>query len=328
MTAAPPRRAPRPRSGACAAQGTKDLAGAADHQRRLAAARPGARGDRPRVRPADHRRPRRAARQLPGAEAAPGLGRLGRLLERRPAARRASAPSPTRTPTACGRSATRSRAPARATCCSRTPTSSASSTTRTPRSPAARTSSPSPATTSARSPTTRSPPSSARSARCRAPRRCGRSAPTTTPASRSTVETNVADETDVDNPTGFSPLGAVGPLAIAQAAGGTMQSAPGRLTGRMCLRITFAERPNRPARFCNRYVSSGDLRPVPRPARQPDRLQRGDGRLGRVQPDRALHGAARRTSSNVHAEVETRRGERVAFLRRVQAPRRVGPARR
>jgi hypothetical protein len=31
--------------------------------------------------------------------------------------------------------------------------------------------------------------------------------------------------------------------------------------------------------------------------------------------------------SNVHAEIETRRGERVAFLRRVDAPRRVKPGR-
>ena len=77
------------------------------------------------------------------------------------------------------------------------------------------------------------------------------------------ILTNVADETDVDNPTGFSPLGTIGPLAIAQATGGTMRSAPGRLTGRMCLRITFAERPKRPARFCNRYVSSSIVDPFP-----------------------------------------------------------------
>ena len=81
--------------------------------------------------------------------------------------------------------------------------------------------------------------------------------------------TNVADETDVDNPTGFSPLGAVGPLAIAQATGGTMKSAPGRMTGRMCLRITFAEKPKKPARFCNRYVSSGIFDPFLGPLGNP-----------------------------------------------------------
>ncbi len=136
------------------------------------------------------------------------------------------------------------------------------------------------------------------------------------------VLTNVADEADVDNPTGFSPLGAIGPLAIAQAAGGTMKSAPGRLTGRMCLRITFAERPNRPARYCNRYVSSGIFDPFA-------------GALGNPIAFNAAMDASTAFSlielftgptphvSNVHSEVEIRRGERVAFLRRVRAPRQV-----
>ena len=75
------------------------------------------------------------------------------------------------------------------------------------------------------------------------------------------METAVADETDVDTPTGFTPLGAVAPLAIAEAAGSVMRSSPGRLTGRMCMRITFRERPNKPARFCNRYLSSTILAP-------------------------------------------------------------------
>ena len=42
------------------------------------------------------------------------------------------------------------------------------------------------------------------------------------------------------------PLGAVAPLAVAEAAGGVLRSSPGRLTGRMCLRITFRERPKQP----------------------------------------------------------------------------------
>src|SRR4051812_2685066 len=60
------------------------------------------------------------------------------------------------------------------------------------------------------------------------------------------MQATVADETDVDTPTGFTPLGAVAPLAIAEAAGSVLKSAPGRLTGRMCLRITFRERPKTP----------------------------------------------------------------------------------
>src|SRR6185436_20803676 len=75
------------------------------------------------------------------------------------------------------------------------------------------------------------------------------------------VQTRVADETDVDTPTGFTALGAVAPLAVAEAAGSVMRSSPGRLTGTMCLRITFRERPKHPARFCNRYLSSTILAP-------------------------------------------------------------------
>ncbi len=136
------------------------------------------------------------------------------------------------------------------------------------------------------------------------------------------VETTVADETDVDNPTGFSPLGAVGPIAISQAAGGSMRSAPGRLTGRMCLRITFAERPNRPARFCNRYLSSSIVDPFLGPLGNPIAFSAATDAstafgLIELYEGRSPHVAA------VHAETEIRRGERLAFLRRVEAPRRV-----
>src|SRR3954447_8283768 len=45
------------------------------------------------------------------------------------------------------------------------------------------------------------------------------------------LQTAVADETDVDTPTGFTALGAVAPLAVAEAAGSVLRSSPGRLTG-------------------------------------------------------------------------------------------------
>jgi hypothetical protein len=136
------------------------------------------------------------------------------------------------------------------------------------------------------------------------------------------VVSNVADETDVDNPTGFSPLGAVGPLAIAQAAGGTMQSAPGRMTGRMCLRITFAERPKKAARFCNRYVSSGSFDPFLGPLGNPIAFNAAMDASSAFSLIEVFQGPTPHVS-NVHAEIETRRGERVAFLRKVKAPKRV-----
>ena len=136
------------------------------------------------------------------------------------------------------------------------------------------------------------------------------------------VLTNIADETDVDNPTGFSPLGAVGPLAIAQAAGGTMKSAPGRLTGRMCLRITFAERPNRPAKFCNRYVSSGIFDPFLGPLGNPIASSAASDASTAFTLIETYQGKTPHVAK-VHSEIELRRGERVAFLRKVKAPQRV-----
>ena len=141
-----------------------------------------------------------------------------------------------------------------------------------------------------------------------------------------TVETRIPDETDVDNPTGFSALGSVGPLAIAQAAGGSMRSAPGRLTGQACLKITFAERPKRPARFCNRYVSSSLFDPF-------------SGPLGNAIAFNAAMDASLAFSiidsyrgrpphvATVRSDVRIRRGERLAFIHRVKAPRRVKPGR-
>ena len=140
------------------------------------------------------------------------------------------------------------------------------------------------------------------------------------------VRTGIADETDVDNPTGFSALGSVGPLAIAQAAGGVMRSAPGRLTGRMCLRITFAERPRRPARFCNRYLSSAIFDPFLGPLGNPIAFSAASDASTAFLMIDAFQGRTPHVSE-VHSDVEIRRGERLAFLRRVRAPRRVKPGR-
>jgi hypothetical protein len=143
---------------------------------------------------------------------------------------------------------------------------------------------------------------------------------------KKTVETGIADETDIDNPTGFSALSSVGPLAIAQAAGGVMRSAPGRLTGRMCLRITFAERPKRPARFCNRYLSSSIFDPFLGPLGNPIAFNSAmDASTAFSMID--IYEGRPPHVSNVRAEVDIRRGERLAFLRRIKAPRRVKPGR-
>jgi hypothetical protein len=64
----------------------------------------------------------------------------------------------------------------------------------------------------------------------------------------------VADESGVDLPSGFSPLLFVGPLVVADASARVLRSVPARETGAMCVRITLLGR-TEPLRICNRYVT-------------------------------------------------------------------------
>jgi hypothetical protein len=136
------------------------------------------------------------------------------------------------------------------------------------------------------------------------------------------VQTTVADETDVDNPTGFTPLGTVAPLAVAEAGGSVLRSAPGRLTGSMCLRITFRERPKRPARFCNRYLSSAIIDPEAGPFGNPVAFSAAIDTLDAIGLIETYEGRTPHVS-RLGANIDIRRGQRLAFLRRVKAPRRV-----
>jgi hypothetical protein len=130
-----------------------------------------------------------------------------------------------------------------------------------------------------------------------------------------------ADETDAGTTTGFSPVSSVAPLAIAQAGSNVLGSAPGRLTGRMCLTIVFRET-KRHGRFCNRYVSSstadaqdfagGNTVAVNGALDAVDALGLVDSYTGRT-PHIA----------KVSAKLDLQRGERSAMLRNVHAPRTV-----
>jgi hypothetical protein len=136
------------------------------------------------------------------------------------------------------------------------------------------------------------------------------------------LNATVADETDVDNPTGFSPLSSVAPLAIAQATGGVLRSTPGRLTGTMCLGIAFRERPRKPARFCNRYLSSAIMDPEAGALGNAVAFSAAIDALDAVSLIEAFEGRTPHVT-RLHATVDVQRGERLAFLRRVRAPRRV-----
>ena len=137
---------------------------------------------------------------------------------------------------------------------------------------------------------------------------------------RSTLGARVVDETDVGTPTGGSALSFVAPLAVAQGASAILRSAPGQLSGTVCVRITLRER-KRPLRFCNRYASARRAlgpRGGREHRRRGRRLGRADGadRLDDFKP-RRLH------VTEFAARVKLRRGLRQAFIRSVTLPRRV-----
>lgn len=71
---------------------------------------------------------------------------------------------------------------------------------------------------------------------------------------------DLADESDVGNPSGASPLAQVAPVAVAQAAYDVLHSSPPHQSGSMCLRVTLRERAA-PLRFCNRYVGGSPDQP-------------------------------------------------------------------
>lgn len=66
----------------------------------------------------------------------------------------------------------------------------------------------------------------------------------------------LADEREVGNPSGTSPLGFVGTAAIAQAAYGILHGSPLNTSGNMCVAITVREHAKTMG-FCNTYVAAG-----------------------------------------------------------------------
>lgn len=68
--------------------------------------------------------------------------------------------------------------------------------------------------------------------------------------------TTVADESDVGQPTGSSPLAIVAAGAVAEAAAEVLSGAPARQSGELCMRVALREL-RAPMRFCNRYVVDG-----------------------------------------------------------------------
>jgi hypothetical protein len=137
---------------------------------------------------------------------------------------------------------------------------------------------------------------------------------------RSTLHAQVVDEADIGTPTGSAPLTFVAPLALAQGASAILRSAPGQLTGAVCVRIGLRER-KRPLRFCNRYAS----------AVAPSDPEAGENIVAAGSAADALEALTELDDykrSRLHvtefsANVKLRRGLRQAFIRSVSMPRRV-----
>ena len=90
----------------------------------------------------------------------------------------------------------------------------------------------------------------------------------------------------------------------------------------MCLRITFRERPKHPARFCNRYLSSAILAPDAGPLGNQVAFSAAIDSLDAISLIEAYEGRTPHVT-NVSANINMRRGEQLAFLRSVKAPKRV-----
>jgi hypothetical protein len=132
-------------------------------------------------------------------------------------------------------------------------------------------------------------------------------------------QVKVADETDVGNPSGVSPLSYVAPLAVTQAATETLDAAPQRVAGLMCLQVALRERKT-PLRFCNRYVNDG-VTSGETVGSNPLALSAG------LDVSTALAGFDVYKGKPIHvtsvtARLTQTRGERQAYLRSLKLPKR------
>jgi hypothetical protein len=139
-----------------------------------------------------------------------------------------------------------------------------------------------------------------------------------------TLDSQVADETDVGTPLGASPVSLVSPLEIGQAATQIFNGPPANESGRMCLRVALRES-RVPLQFCNRYVGTA-----------------GTGTAGLAPPELALAASSDAATAlglidqvqfaalhvtGVSAQISAQRGLAEATLVSAHGPARVRPGR-
>ncbi len=138
---------------------------------------------------------------------------------------------------------------------------------------------------------------------------------------RQSVDVEVADETDVENPLGTSLISLIGPLAVVQAGSGVLKSFPARVSGDMCAEIALREVPREPLRFCNRYI--GDSASVSIDGTGGNALATSAGADVEV----ALSLIAGYTGKPLHvtsvkAGLRIHRGADLAYMRELELPKR------
>lgn len=135
-----------------------------------------------------------------------------------------------------------------------------------------------------------------------------------------TLDVQIADERQIGNPTGFSPLGFVGTTTVAQAAYAALRSSPRNTSGDMCVSFQVAERA-KPLGFCNTYVAAGT-----------GLAADGAGALAGAAPVLDFGSAAALidsyrlgplTLTGVNVTLNLRRGLAQAFMTRMTGPRRL-----
>ncbi len=134
------------------------------------------------------------------------------------------------------------------------------------------------------------------------------------------TEVDVADETDLGNPVGYSALGYVGAIAVSQGATDLLGGAPQRVAGQMCFQVTLRERAQ-PLRFCNRYVSDGTT-PGDGSGGNPLALTAGSDAAAALALFDTYKGKPVHITE-ASARVKETRAQRQAYLRSVRLPRRV-----
>jgi len=132
-----------------------------------------------------------------------------------------------------------------------------------------------------------------------------------------TISLQLADERDIGNPTGVSPMGSVGAAAVAQATYAILHGSPLHTSGDMCVGITVTERA-KPMGFCNTYVAAGT-----------GLASDGSGSLSGTSPVIDFGAAATLLDTyrlgplhvtNVSVTLNLRRGLAQAFMTKVRAP--------